>query len=148
MAQLIVKSPYMKPGGKKQPGRYLKYIATREGIETAEDTSRHLPATDEQQKESGHLCSCHHLCPEGSGNHNRKCSECITGHRSDAAHRSCLALYPTAVLHLQHRVGLLGYGVVVGDDNDGASVFMGKAAQDVHNVVGVGGVQVAGGLVG
>ncbi len=51
MARLIIKSPYMKPGGKKQPGGYLKYIATREGVEMAEDTSRHLPATDEQQKE-------------------------------------------------------------------------------------------------
>lgn len=50
MARLILKSPYLKPGGKKSPGGYLKYIATREGVELAEDTSRHLPATEEQQK--------------------------------------------------------------------------------------------------
>ena len=51
MARLILKSPYLKPGGKKSPGGYLKYIATREGVEMAEDTSRHLPATAEQQKQ-------------------------------------------------------------------------------------------------
>ena len=36
MARLILKSPYLKPGGKKSPGGYLKYIATREGVEMAE----------------------------------------------------------------------------------------------------------------
>ena len=51
MARLILKSPYLKPGGKKSPGGYLKYIATREGVEMAEDTSRHLPATADQQKQ-------------------------------------------------------------------------------------------------
>ena len=51
MARLILKSPYLKPGGKKSPGGYLRYIATREGVEMAEDTSRHLHATAEQQKQ-------------------------------------------------------------------------------------------------
>ncbi len=51
MARLILKSPYLKPNGKRSPGGYLKYIATREGVEMAEDTSRHLPATAEQKKE-------------------------------------------------------------------------------------------------
>ena len=55
MARLILKSPYLKPGGKKSPGGYLKYIATREGVEMAEDTSRHLPATAEQQKQIAKL---------------------------------------------------------------------------------------------
>lgn len=51
MARLILKSPYLKPGGTKSPGGYLQYIATREGVEMAEDTSRHLPATAEQRKQ-------------------------------------------------------------------------------------------------
>ncbi len=55
MARLILKSPYLKPGGKKSPGGYLKYIATREGVEMAEDTSCHLPATAEQQKQIAKL---------------------------------------------------------------------------------------------
>ena len=55
MARLILKSPYLKPGGKKSPGGYLKYIATREGVEMAEDTSRHLPATADQQKQIAKL---------------------------------------------------------------------------------------------
>ena len=59
MARLILKSPYLKPGGKKSPGGYLKYIATREGVEMAEDTSRHLPATAEQQKQIKALVKKH-----------------------------------------------------------------------------------------
>ena len=59
MARLILKSPYLKPGGKKSPGGYLKYIATREGVEMAEDTSRHLPATAEQQKQINALIKKH-----------------------------------------------------------------------------------------
>jgi len=55
MARLILKSPYLKPGGEKSPGGYLRYIATREGVEMAEDTSRHLPATAEQQKQISKL---------------------------------------------------------------------------------------------
>ncbi len=50
MARLIVKSPYIKAGGKRSAGGYVKYIATREGVEIAKDTSRHLPATTEQQQ--------------------------------------------------------------------------------------------------
>ena len=50
MALLIVKSPYIKAGGKRSAGGYVKYIATREGVEKAEDTTRHLPATAEQQQ--------------------------------------------------------------------------------------------------
>ena len=59
MARLILKSPYLKPGGTKSPGGYLKYIATREGVEMAEDTSRHLPATAEQQKQIKALVKKH-----------------------------------------------------------------------------------------
>ena len=61
MARLILKSPYLKPGGKKSPGGYLKYIATREGVEMAEDTSRHLPATAEQQKQIEKFCKDNNL---------------------------------------------------------------------------------------
>ena len=59
MARLILKSPYLKPGGKKSPGGYLKYIATREGVEMAKDTSRHLPATADQQKQINTLIKKH-----------------------------------------------------------------------------------------
>lgn len=55
MPRLILKSPYLKPGRKKSPSGYLKYIATREGVEMAEDTSRHLPATTEQKKHIDNL---------------------------------------------------------------------------------------------
>ena len=64
MARLILKSPYLKPGGKKSPGGYLKYIATREGVEMAEDTSRHLPATADQQKQIAKLLKQHRNCKD------------------------------------------------------------------------------------
>ena len=62
MARLILKSPYLKPGGTKSPGGYLKYIATREGVEMAKDTSCHLPATAEQQKQIAKLLKQHRDC--------------------------------------------------------------------------------------
>ena len=64
MARLILKSPYLKPGDKNSPGGYLKYIATREGVEMAEDTSRHLPATAEQQKQIAKLLKQHRDCKD------------------------------------------------------------------------------------
>ena len=64
MARLILKSPYLKPGGKKSPGGYLKYIATREGVEMAEDTSRHLPATAEQQRQITKLLKQYRDCED------------------------------------------------------------------------------------
>ena len=66
MARLILKSPYLKPGHNKSPGGYLQYIATREGVEKAEDTSRHLPATTEQQKEVSRLIKHH---PDSKDSH-------------------------------------------------------------------------------
>ncbi len=59
MARLVLKSPYLKPSSKRNPGNYLEYIATREGVEMAEDTSRHLPATAEQQKEIARVLKQH-----------------------------------------------------------------------------------------
>ena len=64
MARLILKSPYLKPGGRKSPGGYLKYIATREGVEMAEDTSRHLPATSDQQKQIAKLLKQYRDCKD------------------------------------------------------------------------------------
>lgn len=59
MARLVLKSPYLKPSSKRNPGNYLEYIATREGVVMAEDTSRHLPATAEQQKEIARVLKQH-----------------------------------------------------------------------------------------
>lgn len=46
-----MKSPYIKPnsGGGKRAGNYARYIATREGVVLAEDTLKHLPATQRQE---------------------------------------------------------------------------------------------------
>lgn len=66
MARLILKSPYLKPGHNKSPGGYLQYIATREGVEMAEDTSRHLSSTAEQQKEVSRLIKHH---PDSKDSH-------------------------------------------------------------------------------
>ncbi len=51
MARIIMKSPYMKPSSKgKHIGNYVRYIATREGVELAEDTIKNLPATVKQEQ--------------------------------------------------------------------------------------------------
>ncbi len=64
MARLVLKSPYLKPNSKRNPENYLEYIATREGVEMAEDTSRHLPATAEQQKEIARVLKQHPDCKD------------------------------------------------------------------------------------
>ena len=47
MARLIVKSPYIKCGGGKSAGGYLKYIATRERVEIIPDDR---PPTKKQEQ--------------------------------------------------------------------------------------------------
>ena len=47
MAMLIVKSPYIKCGGEKSAGGYLKYIATRERVEIIPDDR--LPTNKQEQ---------------------------------------------------------------------------------------------------
>ena len=49
MARLIVKSPYIKCGGGKNAGGYLKYIATRERVEIIPDNR---PPTRKQDSSS------------------------------------------------------------------------------------------------
>lgn len=48
MPRLILKSPYIKPGG--GAGDYLRYIATREGVDFIPQARRDLPATRKQQQ--------------------------------------------------------------------------------------------------
>lgn len=45
MAKLVTKFKYLKPGERSGAGKYVKYIATREGVEKIDDTKRLLPAT-------------------------------------------------------------------------------------------------------
>ena len=47
MAKLITKFKYIKPGN--GAGSYLKYIATREGVEKIDDSKKLLPATAKQK---------------------------------------------------------------------------------------------------
>ena len=58
------------------------------------------------------------------------------------------SLYPRAVFHLEDGVGLFGYGGVVGDYDDGATVVMREGAEDLDYVGGVGRVKISRRLVG
>ena len=40
MARLVVKVKYLKPNGKRTPGRYARYIGTREGVDKIDDSSK------------------------------------------------------------------------------------------------------------
>lgn len=48
MPKIILKSPFLKPIAKGHISNYVRYIATRENTMPAEDTSRHLPSTVNQ----------------------------------------------------------------------------------------------------
>lgn len=50
MPRLILKSPYIKQGDEKNVGGYIRYIATREGVQKISDSSKNLPSTIKQQK--------------------------------------------------------------------------------------------------
>lgn len=45
-----MKSPYIKPNSKTNLGNYVKYIATRKGVEKAENTQKFAEATERQKK--------------------------------------------------------------------------------------------------
>lgn len=49
MARIILKSPYYKPNASKSISGYLRYIATRDGVERPEDSKRFLGSTDTQK---------------------------------------------------------------------------------------------------
>ncbi|MEE1056477.1 MAG: MobP3 family relaxase [Acutalibacteraceae bacterium] len=50
MPRIIMKSPYIKPNSKTNIGNYVSYIATREGVEKAENSKKHLASTSVQEK--------------------------------------------------------------------------------------------------
>lgn len=49
MAKLVTKFKYLKPGN-NAAGKYIKYIATREGVEMIDDSKKYLPATVNQKQ--------------------------------------------------------------------------------------------------
>lgn len=50
MAKIILKSPYYKPNSKNDLGKYIKYIATREGVEKVINPNWNAPASPKQTK--------------------------------------------------------------------------------------------------
>ena len=50
MAKLVTKFKYLNPNRDTNIGGYVKYIATREGVEKIDDTKRLSPATGKQQR--------------------------------------------------------------------------------------------------
>lgn len=50
MARFILKWRYIKSGSAKHNSNFVKYIATREGVERCDESWRHQPATTEQQR--------------------------------------------------------------------------------------------------
>lgn len=50
MAKLIVKCKYLKPGGGKNVGGYIKYIATREGVDKIDESFKSKPSSANQNE--------------------------------------------------------------------------------------------------
>lgn len=49
-----------------------------------------------------------------------------------------MLLYPTSILHLQNDIGLFCHGGIVGDNDNGTAIVMGKAEGDLRDVPGNG----------
>lgn len=50
MARIILKSPYLKPNSKTHIANYVRYIATRDGVEKVDESKKYLPATQKQKQ--------------------------------------------------------------------------------------------------
>ena len=50
MTNLVTKFGYLKPSARQSRGGYVKYIATRDGVEKLDDTQRLAPATAKQKQ--------------------------------------------------------------------------------------------------
>ncbi|MDD6645079.1 MAG: MobP3 family relaxase [Oscillospiraceae bacterium] len=50
MPRIIMKSPYIKPNSKTHIGNYVSYIATRDGVEKADNTQKFMEATERQKQ--------------------------------------------------------------------------------------------------
>jgi len=50
MTNLVTKFGYLKPSARRSRGGYVKYIATRDGVEKLDDTKRLAPATVKQKQ--------------------------------------------------------------------------------------------------
>ena len=61
MAKIIVKSSYLKPNAKRNAGNYVRYIATREGVEKIDESKKYLPATEKQKQSISRLLK---VCPD------------------------------------------------------------------------------------
>ena len=55
MARIVTKFKYLKPNRKQSAGGYVKYIATREGVEKIDDSKKFAPVTVKQQVLIGKL---------------------------------------------------------------------------------------------
>ena len=137
MPRLILKSPYLKPGRKKSPGGYLKYIATREGVEMAEDTSRHLPATTEQQKQIEKLVKKY---PDSEDSHEyQDYDENSTRGNADAFIDSVLELHGDAprrdiyLKYISERPGVEKTGVNGLFTDEGVPIVMAQAEKEMNN---------------
>ena len=65
MAKIIVKSSYLKPNARRNVGNYVRYIATREGVEKIDESKKHLPATEKQKQIISRLLKA---CPDEAQN--------------------------------------------------------------------------------
>ena len=55
MARIVTKFKYLKTNRKQSAGGYVKYIATREGVEKIDDSKKYAPVTVKQQELIGKL---------------------------------------------------------------------------------------------
>ena len=64
MSKFVTKFKYLKPGGKKKPGGYAKYIGTRDGVEVIDDTHKSTAASLKQKEFISKLVEDYPECME------------------------------------------------------------------------------------
>jgi hypothetical protein len=62
--RIIFKCPYLKPGASARRSNYVKYIATRDGVELVDDSNKLLPATWNQKRLIDNLLKDFPDCPD------------------------------------------------------------------------------------
>ena len=136
MPRLVMKSPYLPPRKKNHLSNYVKYIATREGVERADDTKKHLPATKKQQDSLAELLKKY---PDSKGLHEYEdykqhptrgnADELIL--RITEAHPELLGGRNGYVSYIANRPGaekLSSHGLFT---DEGVSIFLDKTAREI-----------------
>ena len=141
MARLIVKVKYMKPGRARNLGKYARYIATREGVEKIDESTKFHEATTQQKElvskllkdypESRNLLEYEDYCKQPTiGKASELITRIIEDNYEGALDRKSYADY-IATRPRAERIGRHGLFT-----DDGTEVDLKKVSQELNSFPG------------